>query len=74
MRSAGSVPVQPLLHSLPGVPFAGPSSHCSSHSTVPLPHASTRQPAEQPSQEVVLASSHCSNVSIVPLPQIAGFG
>ncbi len=72
MRSAGGASVHCAVHGSPGVPFFAPSSHSSVHSTTPLPHASTRQLAEQPSQERVLPSSHCSPISTRPLPQTAG--
>ena len=73
MRSAGGTSWQSAVHASPGAPLAGPSSHCSPHSTVPLPH-SRRQVAEQPSHGVVLPSSHSSPSSLTPLPQTAGFG
>src|SRR5690349_13422216 len=74
MRSAGGTAEQVALQRSPGVPLLGPSSHCSPHSRIPLPHTSRWHVAEQPSQAVVLPSSHCSPSSTLPLPHTAGLG
>src|SRR5262245_2785696 len=74
MRSAGTTSVQAVVHLLPGVPLAAPSSHSSPHSAMPSPHRSRRHVGAQPSQATWLPSSHCSPSSTLPLPQTAVFG
>ncbi len=74
MRSPGTTSAHCAVHRLPGLPLAGPSSHCSLHSTMPSPHTSARQVAAQPSHDAWFPSSHCSPTSIVPLPHTAVFG
>src|SRR5262249_32092427 len=74
-RSGGGATVQSALQGSPAVPLSGPSSHSSLHSRTPLPHASIRQLAEQPSHETRLPSSHCSPISgAPPFPHTAAFG
>src|SRR5262249_32807006 len=74
MRSGGTSSVQLVVHLLPGVPLAGPSSHCSLHSTMPSPQRSSRQVGAHPSHATWFPSSHCSPISTLPLPQTAVFG
>jgi hypothetical protein len=57
---------------LGSVELPGPWSHCSAHSTKPLPQVSVERQSElQPSHESRLLSSQASPHSVNPLPQLS---